>query len=397
MLHENLTSKSPQHYRCRAHLAASLSRSIVQLIFRMGDGESTDSPDVGPDTRAGLLPVNEPPAKAEPYFIPQLEGEKITIPGSKGVFRILASSKQTQNKIAVFTSGAVLSDAPGFHFHNEAHDVFLVTKGYLKLWNGDKCRILGPGDFAYVPPKVIHNPEMLGPHTELIGLIAPGDWVDFFRYVAEPDDSIIVPEFDNRDLKAHIIPKLMAAGDRFDVQFVRDYQPPMVSDWGEDEERIPDGQESYYLRFMTGPRWMAGGLMSRPFITTKQNGGRFAIASIETSNNYPPPELFSKDLVFEEVDHCFCVQEGCLSVVLDGHETLVREGETLVVPAGSAFSLQARSRYVRVYSFTSGDGLEALIYTAGESYKGFVLPNQAPELELSRLSSALNNLKIKLA
>jgi mannose-6-phosphate isomerase-like protein (cupin superfamily) len=79
----------------------------------------------------------------ESYVIPQLEGERITIPGSKGVFRILASAKQTNNRIAVFT---------GFHYHNEAHDVFLVTKGYLKLWNGDQCRIMGPGDFAYVPP-----------------------------------------------------------------------------------------------------------------------------------------------------------------------------------------------------------------------------------------------------
>lgn len=54
--------------------------------------------------------------------------------------------------MAVFQSGAVLSDAPGFHYHNHAHDVFLVVKGYLKLWNGDKCRVMGPGDFAYVPP-----------------------------------------------------------------------------------------------------------------------------------------------------------------------------------------------------------------------------------------------------
>lgn len=96
-----------------------------------------------------------PPPSRVPYAIPQLEGERITIPGSKGVFRILASSKQTNGLMAVFQSGAVLSDAPGFHYHNHAHDVFLVAKGYLKLWNGDKCRIMGPGDFAYVPP-VLH-------------------------------------------------------------------------------------------------------------------------------------------------------------------------------------------------------------------------------------------------
>lgn len=93
-----------------------------------------------------------PPEGRTSYIIDQLEGERITIPGSKGAFRILASSKQTNGGIAVFSSGAVLSDAPGFHWHEEAHDVFLVTKGFLKLWNGDKCRIMGPGDFAYVPP-----------------------------------------------------------------------------------------------------------------------------------------------------------------------------------------------------------------------------------------------------
>lgn len=99
------------------------------------------------------IPVlTTPPDQRTTYIIDQLEGERITIPGSKGVFRILASSKQTQGGIAVFTSGAVLSDAPGFHWHAEAHDVFMPTKGFLKLWNGDKCRIMGPGDFAYVPP-----------------------------------------------------------------------------------------------------------------------------------------------------------------------------------------------------------------------------------------------------
>jgi uncharacterized RmlC-like cupin family protein len=96
--------------------------------------------------------TNLPPSTQTAYIVNQLEGERITIPGSKGVFRILASSQQTRGGIAVFSSGAVLSDAPGFHYHDEAHDVFLVTTGFLRLWIGDKCRIMGPGDFAYIPP-----------------------------------------------------------------------------------------------------------------------------------------------------------------------------------------------------------------------------------------------------
>jgi len=106
------------------------------------------------------IPVlTTPPDERTNYIIDQFEGERITIPGSKGTFRILASAKQTNGGIAVFQSGAVLSDAPGFHWHAQAHDVFYVVKGFLKLWNGDKCRIMGPGDFAYIPPVSFSDSE----------------------------------------------------------------------------------------------------------------------------------------------------------------------------------------------------------------------------------------------
>ncbi|EAW20399.1 cupin domain-containing protein [Aspergillus fischeri NRRL 181] len=340
--------------------------------------------------------TNQPPESRVPYAIPQLEGERITIPGSKGTFRILASSKQTNGLMAVFQSGAVLSDAPGFHYHNHAHDVFLVTKGYLKLWNGDKCRIMGPGDFAYVPPKVIHNPEMLGPHTEIYGLITPGDWVDFFRYVSEPYEGILVPEDDNRDLKSILIPKVMAAKDKFDVVFQPNYQPPEVAEFTKDDEKIPDGHEPYYLRSNTGPKWMLGGVMSRPFITTKQSNGVCAISSIESSKVYSEG-LLSKRMTFKSVDHCFCVLEGTLTVCLKGYtDTVFREGETVVVPAGQAFALRFDSKYVRVYSFTDGDGIESLVHRLGKPFEGSILPDKEPEWDYSQVQAVATDLNVEI-
>ena len=99
-----------------------------------------------------LLWTSEPPNERTPYVVPQMEGERLTIPGSKGSSRIVASSKQTAGVMSVFLGGGVVADAPGFHWHQEAHDIFMCTKGFLKVWNGNKCRILGPGDFASVPP-----------------------------------------------------------------------------------------------------------------------------------------------------------------------------------------------------------------------------------------------------
>ncbi|KAL4964886.1 uncharacterized protein BDV14DRAFT_189940 [Aspergillus stella-maris] len=333
---------------------------------------------------SSLWKETPPPTAGEPYIIPQLSGERLTIPGSKGAFRILASSKQTNGLMAVFQSGAVLSDAPGFHYHDEAHDVFLVTKGYLKLWNGPKCRVMGPGDFAYVPPGVIHNPELLGPHTETYGVVTPGDWIDFFRYISEPYEGILVPESDDRDLKALLIPKVMAAKGQFDVVFQPHYVPPELGEWDASDEVLPTPEngklKEYYLRANTGPRFMLGGVLSRPFITTKQSGGVVAISSIESSADYgSDANVLGRFMTFEKVDHCLAVLEGTLVVRLrrdsgEVEEEVIREGETVVVPSGQAFALEFRSRYVRVWSFADGDGIEALIEQAGSAFSGVILP-----------------------
>jgi mannose-6-phosphate isomerase-like protein (cupin superfamily) len=238
---------------------------------------------------------------------------------------------------------------------------------------------------------------MIGPHTEIQGLITPGDWVDFFRYVSEPYEGILVPETDNRDLKSILIPKVMAAKGKFDVVFQPNYVPPEVSDWTKEDEKLPQSNEGYFLRANTGPRWMLGGVMSRPFVTTKQSDGVCAISSIESSKDYGET-IFSKYMTFKSVDHCLCVMEGTLKVSLEGSgETLFREGETVVIPAGQAFSLGFESKYVKVHSFSDGDGIESLIHQLGKSIEQFVLPEQAAEWDASQLATAAENLNITLS
>jgi hypothetical protein len=241
---------------------------------------------------------------------------------------------------------------------------------------------------------VVHNPELMGPHTETLGLVAPGDWVDFFRYVGEAYAGVIIPEHDERDLKKAMVPKLMAAKEDFDVHFVRDYQPPAVGEWLASENTLPGALEPYFLRANTGPRWMLGGVMSRPFINASQCSGKFSITSIESSKVY---ETNFPSVKFPTVDHCFCVQEGVLKVKLDGEGEAwneVREGQTLFIAAGSSFSLSFGSRYVKAITFTNGPGIEHLIHTAGSSYAGFVLPDKAEPWDQSRFEAACQELGV---
>jgi hypothetical protein len=172
----------------------------------------------------------------------------------------------------------------------------------------------------------------------------------------------------------------MAAKDRFDVNFVREYDPPAESAWDGTENKLPGPLEPYFLRANTGPRWMLGGVMSRPFIYADQCSGKFAISSIESSKVYATSPFATKKLRFENVAHCFCVQEGVLKVRLgdDGSDawTEAREGQTVLIAAGQAFSIDFGSRYVRAISFTNGPGIEEVVRSAGKPYAGFVLPEE---------------------
>lgn len=228
---------------------------------------------------------------------------------------------------------------------------------------------------------------MLGPHTEIYGLITPGDWVDFFRHVSEPYEGLLVPETDNRDLKSLLIPKVMAAKEQFDVVFQPDYQPPALGDWTKDDKALPNSCQPFYLCANTGPRWMLGGVMSRPFVTTAQSNGVCAISSIESSHLYGS-SLLSNYMTFKKVDHCLCVMEGTLIVRIKGiPDAVFREGETVVIPAGQAFALVFGSRYVRVWSFADGDGIEAVVHRLGVPFKGVVLPDQALDSDLTQVGS----------
>jgi hypothetical protein len=238
---------------------------------------------------------------------------------------------------------------------------------------------------------------MLGPHTETLGLVAPGDWVDFFRYVGETYEGLIVPEADDRDLRSMLIPKVMAAKDRFDVHFERNYDPPEVGDWLETENKLPDPLEPYFLRANTGPRWMLGGVMSRPFINASQCSDKFSISSIESSCKYDHSP-FMRWLTFPTVDHCFCVMEGSLKVQLKSSGEIwnvVREGQTLVISAGQPFKLDFASRYVRAITFTNGAGIEHLIHTAGLTCESFVLPEQISPYEEEKLQAACHEIGVQ--
>lgn len=345
--------------------------------------------------------VPEPPGAPKPYIIPAYEGETITIPGTKSTFRILASAEETEGMMSVFGMDGAVADPPGFHYHNLAHDVFMCTKGRLKIWAGDRCKILHPGDFAYVPPGVVHQPMLLdGGINETVGLVTPGQWVDFFRFVSERYAGVVADEFDMRNPGLVFGPKMREIKEKYDVVFQPHFKGAEVSEWSEKDSRLPDGQEAYYLKANTGPCHLLEGVLSRPFITTKQSTGstgNFAITSIESSNRLSN-RILGKPIMFEKVHQVYHVLDGAISITVNsGAANMVRAGETAFIPAGTSVSIEFVDRYVRFWAYSSGDGLESLIAEAGGAFEGSIVPDQVREMDADSVRKVGERLGMRIS
>ena len=97
--------------------------------------------------------LDSPPGvPSEAYVLPSLCGEIIYIPCSKSATRLIVTGKETNDAFAVVGTGGTAASPIGFHFHRQTHDVFLCLKGQVNVSAGEKCRTMGPGDFASVPP-----------------------------------------------------------------------------------------------------------------------------------------------------------------------------------------------------------------------------------------------------
>lgn len=104
-------------------------------------------------TSDSLLPRKLPPSEpGKAYTLQSLCGEIIYIPCSKSATRLLVTGKESENAFALVGSGGSEGAPIGFHYHREAHDVFLCLTGSCNVWAGDQCRTMKPGDFASVPP-----------------------------------------------------------------------------------------------------------------------------------------------------------------------------------------------------------------------------------------------------
>jgi len=70
-----------------------------------------------------------------------------------------------------------MGSAPGGpepHFHRAMSEAFFVLEGSVRLYDGQRWRAAGPGDFLYVPPGGVHAFRNEDGPASMLMLFAPG-------------------------------------------------------------------------------------------------------------------------------------------------------------------------------------------------------------------------------
>lgn len=193
--------------------------------------------------------------------------------------------------------------------------------------------------------------------------------------MGEPYVGPLFPTNDHRNPFEVLIPKLIAATEKFDMIPVREKEQFPPQPWDGTEIKLPGVCEDggYFLKEGKGEKWAVGGTVVRPLATRKETNGRFSIYSIEGSSLHAGKGL-EKLLEFKETHHAVYTVEGLVKLVIDGSEVKTTAGETSFVPAETKWRLEAESVYARAYVFANGGGIGEILTGVGSEYQASGVP-----------------------
>lgn len=235
----------------------------------------------------------------------------------------------------------------------------------------------------------VHQYQILGPYSEFLGLIVPGGWEEFFRFIGEPYSGPLFPLEDDRNPFEVLIPRLKLAAQEFDM--VPQPQHPHFDPqpWSAEDNKLSGGLQAYFLRSGTGPKYLVGGTLCMPLATTRESGGRFCVGSVEGSSHYASSSLFAggQSIKFEKTHHCVQVADGTINFTVDGARGALGVGETLFIPAGMEWNFDFASSLAKMYVFANDGGLVELLCKLGTDYAAPVLPGKALEWDRTSLST----------
>jgi len=109
-------------------------------------------------------------------------------------YSVLAGAEDTGGALCVIEMEAPPAGAPPMHRHEADGEGFLVLAGGMDVVVEGEVTPLGPGDFAWVPPGLVHSFVPAAGGVRALVLTAPGGFERFVRAAGAPTAATGLPE-----------------------------------------------------------------------------------------------------------------------------------------------------------------------------------------------------------
>lgn len=199
---------------------------------------------------------------------------------------------------------------------------------------------------------------MASHHTEFMGLIIPGGWEKFLRFIGKPYSGPLFPINDNRNSMEVLVPKLMEASEKFDMIPVREKTMFDPQPWDGTKNQLPGKCENggYFLKDGEGVEKVVGGTVIRTMCRREKTDDIFSIYDILGSSVHAD-KAFDKSIKFENTHHAIYTVDGALKLEIGDEQVVGHASNTTFIPAGTKCKIGFDSVYAKGYVFANGGGI----------------------------------------
>lgn len=239
----------------------------------------------------------------------------------KNRFTVLADNTDTNGEYGLVHGLIHRDGTPPPHVHEREDEVVFILRGEGKVLIGEEEHAGRPGDLVYLPRGIAHQPIATTDTVEVLVLVAPSDFIGYFREFTAPATHPGLPM--DHELSEPPIEDLLRAGHKYGITFLP--TGAAVASWP-----IPEiHAEPKYVPAGSGEmRHVAGG-RSTSLLGEGDTQGLF---SISVSEDFPDRD--HRAPVHRGDPEAYYVLEGEYEVMVEWMTERVGPGSFIHVPRG---------------------------------------------------------------
>jgi quercetin 2,3-dioxygenase len=325
------------------------------------------------------------PGLTEPFFLKAGTGERYVF-GSQ-LATVIARNKDTGGLFeGVIYSGGKSTSLP-LHRHAGAHEAVLALAGQVALHLHGRDFILARGDYASIPPGVLHGHRFLSHHTELLSWTVGGSVTPMFPVLGVSYPGHVHPPPQDLVVESGKLSRASAVADvSFDlgVNWEHDAQEPCS--YGS----LPDGFVPYTRQAGEGDCRIAGSTIFNMLTRQRNSAGKFIAVMAEGPARPRVPFHYHE----RHTENFFCV-DGAMTMWANHEKVILGPGDYLHVPANTIHSYQQDSHYTRFFGILCPGLFEIFFDTFAEPYNQHIFPLQPAPFRYDRVVESIELLDVK--